>query len=211
MAKNKEVLRLGRFERKKIEKRRDQESDKRIFRRLSALLGLDDGCSQEEVARFLGTTARTVRRWKNIYRSRWLLRGQRFHVGVGGGRKRLNILGAISPEDHEYLDVRVSKENLNAKKVIRLLRKMHRAHPEVKKFIIYLDNARYHHAVLAKAWISRMKKNALSDWHTSFEAMQQAVANVLDHLGHYADELKTLLPERFQLWPDEAWQTCPTE
>jgi transposase len=56
-----------------------------------------------------------------------------------------------------------------------------------------------------------LKKNALSDWHTSFEAMQQAVANVLDHLGHYADELKTLLPERFQLWPDEAWQTCPTE
>ena len=172
---------------------------------------------------------------------RWLLGGQRFHVGVAGGRKRLNILGAISPEDHEYLDVRVSKENLNAKKVIRLLRKMHRAHREVKKFIIYLDNARYHHAVLAKAWIARMKKkhgvvfqleflpayspnlnlierlwkflkkHAVSDWHTTFEAMQQAVANVLDHLGHYADELKTLLAERFQLWPDEAWQSCPTE
>ena len=46
---------------------------------------------------------------------------------------------AICPEDHEYLDVRVSKENLNAKKVIRLLHKMHRVHPEVKKFIIYLD------------------------------------------------------------------------
>jgi transposase len=67
MAKNKEVFRLGRFERKRIEKRRDQESDKRIFRRLSALLSLDDGCSQEEVARFLGTTARTVRRWIKIY------------------------------------------------------------------------------------------------------------------------------------------------
>jgi hypothetical protein len=74
---------------------------------------------------------------------RWLLRGQRFHVGVGGGRKRLNILGAICPEDHEYLDLRVSKENLNAKKVIRLFRKMYRAHPQVKTFIIYLDNARY--------------------------------------------------------------------
>lgn len=172
---------------------------------------------------------------------RWLLRGQRFHVGVGGGRKRLNILGAICPEDHEYLDVRVSEENLNAKKVIRLLHKMHRAHPEVKKFIVYLDNARYHHAVLAKAWIARMKekhgvvfqleflppyspnlnlierlwkflkKHALSDWHTSFEAMQQAVANVLDHLDQYADELKTLMSEHFQLWPDEAWQACPTE
>jgi len=67
MAKNKEVFRLGRFERKRIEKRRDQESDKRIFRRLSALLGLDDGCSQEEVARLLGTTARTVRRRIKTY------------------------------------------------------------------------------------------------------------------------------------------------
>ena len=68
MAKNKEVTRLSRSERKKIEKRRRQESDKRIFRRLSALLGLDDGCSQEEVARFLGTTSRTVRRWLKTYR-----------------------------------------------------------------------------------------------------------------------------------------------
>ena len=32
MAKNKEVFRLSRSERKKIEKRRNQESDKRIFR-----------------------------------------------------------------------------------------------------------------------------------------------------------------------------------
>lgn len=160
---------------------------------------------------------------------------------MGGGRKRLNILGAISPEDHEYLDVRVSKENLNAKKVIRLFRKMWRAHPEVKKFIIYLDNARYHHAKLVKAWIARMKqkhgvvfqleflpayspnlnlierlwkflkKHALSDWHLNFESMQQAVANVLDHLDEHADELKTLLTERFQLWPDDAWHACPTE
>ena len=68
MAKNKEAFRLGRFERKRMEKRRDQESDKRVFRRLSALLGLDDGCSQEEVARFLGITARTIRRWIKIYR-----------------------------------------------------------------------------------------------------------------------------------------------
>ena len=169
------------------------------------------------------------------------MRGQRFHVGVGGGRKRLNILGAISPEHHEYLDIRVSKENLNAKKVIRLFRKMYRAHPKVKKFIIYLDNARYQHAILVKQWIARMnnkhgvvfqleflpayspnlnlierlrkflKKHALSDWHVNFEAMQQAVANVLDHLEQHAAELKPLLSERFHLWPDDAWQSCPTE
>jgi len=37
-----------------------------------------------------------------------------------------------------------------------------------------------------------LKKHAFSDWHVSFEAMQQAVANVLDHLDQYADELKNV-------------------
>lgn len=68
MSKNKEEFHLSRSERNKLQKRRNQESDKRIFRRLSALLGLDDGASQEEVARFLGVTARTVRSWIKIYR-----------------------------------------------------------------------------------------------------------------------------------------------
>ena len=31
----------------------------------------------------------------------WLLAGQRFEVGVGGGRQRLNILGAYCPDDHD--------------------------------------------------------------------------------------------------------------
>jgi transposase len=68
MAKSKDVFRLTGSQRKKIEKRREQESDKRIFRRLSALLWLDDGCSQEEVARLLGTRSRTIRRWIKAYR-----------------------------------------------------------------------------------------------------------------------------------------------
>jgi transposase len=68
MAKNKEVFRLTGSQRKKIDKRRGQESDKRIFRRLSALLWLDEGSSQEEVARLLGARSRTIRRWLKTYR-----------------------------------------------------------------------------------------------------------------------------------------------
>lgn len=64
----KEAFQLSRAERKKIEKRRDQEFDKRIFRRLAALLALDDGHSQEEVARLFATTSRNVRRWIKTYR-----------------------------------------------------------------------------------------------------------------------------------------------
>ena len=41
----------------------------------------------------------------------WLLVGQRFLVGMGSGRKRLNILGAYCPDDQEYLDLRLTRDN----------------------------------------------------------------------------------------------------
>ena len=56
-----------------------------------------------------------------LYRC-WLLVGQRFLVGVGGGRKRLNILGAYCPDDQEYLDIRLSRDNINSQQFVNLLR-----------------------------------------------------------------------------------------
>jgi hypothetical protein len=87
----------------------------------------------------------------------WLLAGQRFEVGVGGGRKRLNILGAYCPDDQEYLDRRYTDKNLNAQSVIELFTLMMGKHPQTKYFRIYLDNARYQHAVLLKEWIAQTK------------------------------------------------------
>jgi transposase len=162
----------------------------------------------------------------------WLLRGQRLEVPVGSGRKRLNILGAICPDDHEYLDQRYSKRNLTAQSVIDVFAKMMERHPEVEVFIIYLDNAKYHHAVLVREWVERvrhekgvefqleflpayspnlnlierlwrfLRKEALQRWHETFEAMESAVAGVLDHLEKYRKELQSLLSERFRLVPE---------
>lgn len=161
----------------------------------------------------------------------WLLVGQRFEVGVGGGRKRLNILGAFGPDDHEYLDRRYTDQNLNAQSLIELFTLMMTKHPETKHFRIYLDNARYHHAVVLKAWIAAvqqergvvfdlkhlppyspnlnlierlwkfLRKEALQKWHATFEDMQQSVAEVLDHLDRYEEQLATLMTERFHLSP----------
>src|SRR5262249_10505848 len=64
----------------------------------------------------------------------WLLRGQRFLVGMGGGRKRLNILGAYCPQDHEYLDLRVPKGTISAAQVIELMTRLRQRHPETKQF-----------------------------------------------------------------------------
>ncbi len=44
-----------------------------------------------------------------------------------------------------------------------------------------------------------LRKKALNRWHRTFEAMQEAVAAVLDHLGDYRDELATLMTERFPI------------
>ena len=44
-----------------------------------------------------------------------------------------------------------------------------------------------------------LRKKALNRWHKTFEAMQSAVAEVLDHLGEYRDELATLMTERFAI------------
>jgi transposase len=161
----------------------------------------------------------------------WLLRGQRFLVGMGGGRKRLNILGAYCPQDHEYLDLRVPKGTISAAEVIELLTRLRRRHPETKKFILYLDNARYQHARAVREWVATqqeqgtefvldflpgyspnlnlierlwkfLRKHALQQWHPSYEAMQAAVARVLDRLQDYHEELTTLMAERFHLVPE---------
>jgi transposase len=161
----------------------------------------------------------------------WLVVGQRFEVGVGGGRKRLNILGAYCPDDQEYLDRRYTDQNLNAQSLIELFTLMMAKHPDTKHFRIYLDNARYHHARVLKEWIALtqqtcgvvfdlkhlpayspnlnlierlwkfLRKEALQKWHATFEDMQQAVAAVLDNLERYRDQLASLMTERFHLSP----------
>jgi transposase len=160
-----------------------------------------------------------------LYRC-WLLVGQRFLVGVGGGRKRLNILGAYCPEDHEYLDLRLTRDNINGQQFVNLLRLLRASHPETEKFILYLDNAKYYHAAVVQEWLARhpefhleplpayspnlnlierlwkfLRKKAFTRWHQTFEAMEAAVSAVLDHLESYRAELTTLMTEKFQLHP----------
>ena len=160
----------------------------------------------------------------------WLLRGQRFDMGVGGGRHRLNVLGALCPEDHEYLDIRIPKGSLNAQSVIALMDKIRSRQPTTKKFILYLDNAKYQHAKLVAEHVEKLRqegvvfvlqflpayspnlnlierlwkfvrKQALRCWHDTFEAMQAAVAQVLDNLSQYRNQLSTLLTLNFHLVP----------
>ena len=74
----------------------------------------------------------------------WLLVGQRYLAGMGSGRKRLNILGAYCPDDQEYLDLRLTRDNINGEQFVNLLRLLRATHPETERFVLYLDRARYY-------------------------------------------------------------------
>jgi len=154
----------------------------------------------------------------------WLLVGQRFLVGMGSGRKRLNILGAYCPDDREYIDYRLTRDNINGAQFVNFLRLLRSLHPETERFILYVDGARYYGSPVVQEWLKRhpefhlspipayspnvnliermwkfMRARALCKWHKSFEDMQAAVSEVLDHLGSYRDELQTLMIEKFHI------------
>src|SRR3954453_12338342 len=154
----------------------------------------------------------------------WLLVGQRFYVGVGNGRKRLNILGAYCPDEHDDVDLRLTKENITGEQFVKPLEALLAKHPDTEKFLPYLDNARYYSKPCVKEWLAAhrqfrlvpvpayspnlnlierlwklLRKKALSRRHVTFEGMQEAVAGVLDRLGDYRDELSTLMTERFAI------------
>ena len=68
----------------------------------------------------------------------WLLVGQRFYVGVGNGRKRLNILGAYCPDDHDYVDLRLTKENITGEQFVKLLEALRAKHPDTEAMRVAL-------------------------------------------------------------------------
>jgi transposase len=66
----------------------------------------------------------------------WLLTGQRFDGGVGDGRKRLNILGAYGPDDHDYVDLRLTQEDITGEPFVKRLEALRAKHPGPAKFLL---------------------------------------------------------------------------
>ena len=87
-----------------------------------------------------------------------------------------------------------------------------------------MDGARYYDSPVVKGWLKRhpqfhlsgvpayspnvnlierlwkfMRAKALCKWHKTFEDMQAAISEVLDHLGNYRGELQTLMTEKYHI------------
>ena len=100
----------------------------------------------------------------------WLLVGQRFLAGMGSGRKRLNILGAYCPDDHEYVDYRLTRDNVNGAQFVNFLRLLRCRHPETVRFILYVDGARYYDSPIVREWLRRHP-----EFHLSGKDFQRAL------------------------------------
>lgn len=153
----------------------------------------------------------------------WALKGQRPQVLSNSGRQRLNILGAYNSQQHEYIGFQTT-DNINAQSMVDLV-KLLEAHQPNGRIILICDNARYNHARLLKTYLhdtqSRveliflppyspnlnlierlwgfMKKRVLQTYYPTFAQFADAIHGFLDELDQYADEVRSLMTENFQI------------
>jgi transposase len=98
-------------------------------------------------------------------------------------------------------------------------------HQPEGRIILICDNARYNHARLVRDALAQtharvellflppyspnlnlierlwgfMKERVLRDYFATFDAFQQAIRHFFAHLDEYADELRSLMTENFQI------------
>jgi transposase len=152
----------------------------------------------------------------------WTKKGRRRRERSNSGRKRYNILGAYCPLDQEYIDIR-GTDNVNGESLQKLIDKIRARHPEAKRIILILDNARYNHAKIVREHIQEtnvellylpsyspnlnlierlwrfFKDKVMTTYHETFKKFVDEIDKVLDNLTTYADELATLMTENFEI------------
>lgn len=153
----------------------------------------------------------------------WARSGQRRSVPSNSGRQRFNIVGAYSPQATEYVDLETT-ENITAQSILELVRKLEALHPEAERIVLIADNARYNHArvlreylcgsrvemmylppyspnlnLIERLWKFMKKKIRRNRFYATFEQFVMAIRSFFASLSEYADELRTLLTENFEI------------
>ena len=83
----------------------------------------------------------------------WGPAGEALAVRQTSGRERLNIHGALDLETGKT--AMIEADCIDAASTIRLLQSIESLYPRLARIHVFLDNARYHHAVLVKEWLAQ--------------------------------------------------------
>lgn len=155
--------------------------------------------------------------------SLWARRGQRPALCANAGRARYSVLGGYSAVSGQYAGV-ATVGMVNALTVCQWIDALEAAFPEAERITVYVDNARYFHARLVKAYligkrvrfvylppyspnlnlIERLwkfcKKTVLCRFYQTFSQFTEAIETFFANLSHYREELASLMTENFQLF-----------
>jgi transposase len=82
----------------------------------------------------------------------WAPKDTKIAVDQTSGRRRMNIHGAIDLETGQTSMKEVL--TVDATSTIALLMSIEKMYPDMRRVHVFLDNARYHHAKLVRAWLA---------------------------------------------------------
>jgi transposase len=153
----------------------------------------------------------------------WIRRGKDKHLKSNGGRKRVNIHGAV---DIDTMDITTDfTKSVNKESSLRLFKKIERKYPKAKQIHIIVDNASYYIArwlkeqlretkiilhflpshspnlnLIERLWKFFKKKILYNTYYEKFEDFLSACKGFFRCRTKYKAELRSLLTENFQLY-----------
>jgi transposase len=152
----------------------------------------------------------------------WIKRGTVARLPSNTGRARLNINGAIDVANLSAV-VRFD-DTINAASTITLFEQIEAAYPSAPTITVILDNARYYRAkavtaylkdsrirlmflpayspnlnLIERFWKFFKKKVLYNQYYETFHKFKAASERFFEDLPNCADELRTLLTEKFEI------------
>jgi transposase len=154
----------------------------------------------------------------------WGSSKDRITFNSNSSRNRLNILGAYDVQTQTLVHLS-SEDNCDAEQVIKFLKLICKAYHDRDSIILHMDNAPYFHAEIVREWLKKNPQiiiNSLPPYAPNLNLIErlwrfvkgQLVRNryyekyktfranafrLLNHLEDYADDLKTLINDNFEI------------
>jgi len=143
---------------------------------------------------------------------------------TNSGRCRLNILGAYNPVNHKFIHL-TSEKNCNSETVIEFLDLIVKSNPMASSITLYRDNAKYFMSknvieclkkypalkiealpayapnlnLIERFWKFAKAKLVKNNYIEKYKTFRAKLFQFLNHLDIYADELKTLMVDKFEI------------
>ena len=222
-------IQLTKEEKDNLRKIQRKTKDKRIYRKVSVLLGLNEGYSIEQLSKILGIDeiiyfADGVHPQHNTQVSNaWIYKGEEKQIKSNTGRSRININGVINPNIPTDIIVGEYK-TINADTTIEFFQDIERKNPKKKKIIIYADNARYYKNKKVKEYLKTskirliflppyspnlnlierlwkfMKKIVINNkYYEKSTEFRRKLLDFFDNIQIYKNELDSLITNNFQI------------